>query len=171
MRVYNKIILFCVIFSLCCTCLLTSAVAIDYTVYNSSISETYQEYFKRILTKTEFNTEYVCFRESNNRYYLFYGDTLELHNNQFVSNSAIKGFVIDTVNYSGSSFNTYQSIEFIEIDNLTVNVDDKIVYSSLGNYPTLYESGEIFEQMQVFILVGIIVFAIIWFILRKCLCF
>lgn len=168
MKVYKKIILFCIVFSFVCTCLLTSANAIDYTVYNSSINDTYQEYFKRILLKNDFiGNEYVCFRASNNEYYLFFSPNLELHNNEFICNISIEGCKIDTVNISGS-YNTYQSIEFFEIDNFKLSCDDKIVYSSLGNYPTLYESGEVFEQMQVFMFVGFIVFSFIWFIFRKC---
>ena len=170
MKIYKRFVLLCFVFSLLCTCLLTSAHAIDYSVYNSSISETYQEYFKRVLTKNTFNTDYVCFRGSNTRYYLFYGDTLDIVGTYIISNSSVNGVVIDTVNLSGSLSN-YNSIDFIEVDKLKVSCDDKIVYSSLGNYPTLYESGEIFEQMQIFIIIGVIVFIFIWFIFRKCLRF
>lgn len=151
-----------------CSCVLTTAHAIDYNVYSSSISDTYQEYFKRILLKQDLNNEYVCFRSSNNEYYLFYSPNLELHNNQFICNSSIQGCKIDTVNISGSSYNTYQSLEFFEIDKLKVTCNDKIVYSSLGNYPILFESGELYEQMQTTVMFISCCFFFIFIILRKC---
>lgn len=149
-------------------CVLTTAHAIDYDVYSSSISDTYQEYFKRVLLKQDLNNEYVCFRASNNEYYMFYSPNLELHNKEFICNSTIQGCKIDTVNVSGSSFNTYQSLEFFEIDNLKISCDDKIVYSSLGDYPIIFESGELYVQMQTTIMLVACCFFFIYLILRRC---
>lgn len=149
-------------------CVLTTAHAIDYDVYSSSISETHQEYFKRILLKQNLECEYVCFRASNTEYYLFYSPNLELHNNVFICNSSIQGCKIDTVNISGSSYNTYQSLEFFEIDELKITCSDKIVYSSLGDYPILFESGEIYEQIQTTLIFIGGCFFFIYIIFRKC---
>lgn len=153
---------------LVCSCVLTTAHAIDYEVYSSSISDTYQEYFKRILLKQDLDNEYVCFRASNTEYYLFYSPNLELHNNEFVCNSSISGCKIDTVNISGSSYNTYQSLDFFEFDNLKIVCDDKIVYSSLGDYPILFESGELYAQIQTTIMFVACCFFFIYIIFRKC---
>lgn len=126
----------------------TSAKAVTYEVYDGNPSNTYIQYFKDIVSGIGFNDNYVAFRSGQNDYVMVVGD-LEYNNGKFTL--ADVGTVY-TIASSGNYNSTY-SYTVTEIDSLTLNPSNKLIYSDLGNYPQLVERGAKYEILTAVLLV------------------
>lgn len=144
----RKIIASCLLL----VCLLVAspmqALADDSIYTDGNISSTYTSIFEDVLNRVTIIDDYVYFRSGQYEYTLIVGD-LDLNNNVFTS-SKVKRYTIIT---STQSYN--QSIyrySVIEDTNFRLNASDYLVYSNLGNYPTLIERGVIYEYATLVLL-------------------
>lgn len=94
--------------------------------------------FERVAQKLPYGTHYVYWREGQYEYRLAYSDSMTWNGSRFHADSAT---VISYTTTSGYDA-TQRWDEWTEND-LNVYPSDLLVYSDLGNYPTLYERGEV----------------------------
>lgn len=117
----------------CAFCTTTKTYA--YSVYEGTVSTTYTTYFTQILNK-EYNSDYVVFRSGQYTYTMLTGN-IELNGSIF-SGSNLKEYTFTT----SSSYNSYTQFSTQENQSLNMNASNYIVYSNLGDYPTLVEKGD-----------------------------
>lgn len=92
--------------------------------------------FERVAQKLPYGTHYVYWRDSQYEYRLAYSADLTLSGTTFRAPSAT------VVSYTtNSGYNEQPTWDEWTESNLTVNAGNLLVYSDLGNYPTLYERG------------------------------
>lgn len=115
----------------------TAAGAESYTAYNN-LSSTYTNYYRDIVGGLGFNDHYVHFRSDQYTYILVTG-ALSFDNGIFRLEDSGKIYTI--VNTTGTQ-NNYQRYSVRDINDFTLIVEDKIVYSDLGNYPQFEERGQ-----------------------------
>lgn len=119
-----------------------------YSAYDGTPSSTYITYFRDMLTKFSFASDYVCFRSGQYEYLLVIGD-LTKSDNRIHADGEVDICEIST----NSGYNATYSMSFRSESNFYVDCGDEIVYSNLGNYPTLEERGDLFEFTTLFIIV------------------
>lgn len=92
--------------------------------------------FERIAQKLPYGTHYVYFRQSQYEYVLAYSPDLILQGTAFSAPS------VTLLTYSTASGYTSQA-SFVESTDTSfwLEAGEYLVYSDLGNYPTLYERG------------------------------
>lgn len=119
-----------------------------------NISTTYVTYFEDILGKVSPLDDYVFFRSGQYDYTMVVGDLL-FSGSQFV---AVGECVVYTIfQGSGSGYsNTYQFNTTVS-NAFTLNADNALVYSNLGEFPDLIERGDYLET-ALLLLVLVIVF-------------
>ncbi len=142
-------------------CLLAAAVTVSAatqaaaaaSVYQGTVSTTYVDYAKQILTKCSPFYDYVFFRSGQYEYTLVCGEDLTLNVDTFVGFN-LEAFTItyhtSTSGYGGTSYYTVTG-ETIASFNLDTN--NELVYSSLGSFPTLTERGDFVETLTLLLLV------------------
>lgn len=101
-----------------------------YQGYEGSISSTYTEYFKGILAKHPLK-DYVIARTGQYEYICAVGN-ISYNNSQFTGSGNIDVCRIYTYTYN-SNF----SIEFLKDNNFILYPNNNMIYSNLGDYPTL----------------------------------
>lgn len=166
----KKVISVFILVILLCGCVLTTTQAVNYETYTGNISSTYLDLIDNYTVKIPLDNNYVFFRASNYEYYLAYSENLEYNStdNLFICDTDINIIKIDTI--SGNiGYNNYYSYDTFIINEFSLNPADRIVYSNLGDYPLLIESGDYYEIIQTFIIIIISLFALLWFIFRKCI--
>lgn len=100
------------------------------TAYNGSISSTVLDYFDRYIVKIPLSSDYVLVRESQYLYCLYYGD-LELVGTSFTG-ADCRVVSLNTANVSGVGY-----VWGVSDGDCAVDAGDYVVYSNLGDYPTL----------------------------------
>lgn len=135
-----------------------SVSAASYDTYEGSISSSQITYFRDILPSTSILDNYVVFRDGQYSYQMVVGD-LSYSNGVFTLNDTGRIYTINT----NSSYNSYYTYSNTDIDSFTLNTNDRIVYSDLGNYPQLEERGQRYEVLQT-VLISI---ACVSFIIRN----
>lgn len=119
-------------------------------VYQGTINTTYLTIFRDIVSSLGINDDYVFFRSSDTSYSLLSGD-LEYSSGLFTL--ADTGQLYTVTSVSGSyNYNSYYSYDVVEVSSYEVVVDDYLVYSNLGDFPTLVERGAGYEFATLFIL-------------------
>lgn len=111
---------------------------IAYSPYDSgTVSATYLTLFEQILNKN-YHDDYIIFRSGQYSYSMLVGD-IELNGSTFTSDS------VKEYTYKSSTTQGYnQQYEFHTLDNqkLNMNVGNYIIYSNLGDYPTVIDKGD-----------------------------
>lgn len=108
-----------------------AATSPSYGVGTSNVS-----IFERVVQKLPYGCHYVYWREGQYEYRLAYSEDLTLSGTTFRAPSAT------VVSYTTSSgYNEQPTWDEWTESSLTVNAGDLLVYSDLGNYPTLYARG------------------------------
>lgn len=117
------------------------------TIYSGTISSTILEIAEKI--PLNFSDEYVFYRSGQYEYTLVSSPDLKYQNAVFSFNTSGKVYVITT--NQGSGMTSYYSYETYSTDNFSLNPDDILVYSSLGDFPTLTERSVNYEAVTLFV--------------------
>lgn len=126
--------------------------AASYEVYDGNPSSTYQQYFRDLVGGLSFNDNYVAFRSGQSTYTMVVGDLV--HNNGlFTSDKTCKVYTF--TNTTGT--NSYYKYDISSISSFYLDVEDKIVYSDLGDYPQFEERGAKYEILTTILIVACIV--------------
>lgn len=127
----------------------TQASAETHTVYeNGNLSTTYITYFKDILSGTDIRSNYVAFRSGQYSYSLIVG---ELENNNGVISLVGEGKEYKFYTTS-SNYNSQYYYDVIDLNNFSVNTDNYIIYSDVGDFPELIERGAKYEILTTILL-------------------
>lgn len=121
------------------------------SIYQGSISTTYSDYAKQILTKCPPFQDYVFFRSGQYEYTLVCGD-LTLNGDTFTG-SNVGEFVITYHQQSGYSGTSYYTVTGKTTSSFTLDTNNELVYSSLGSFPALTERGDFVETLTLLLLV------------------
>lgn len=116
-----------------------ASVMSTYQGYDGSISSTYSDYFKGIILKN-ITDDYVVARTSQYEYILAYGD---LSYTSYFSGSA------NTVIINTNTYNTDFDISYGYDSSFILYPNNNMIYSSLGNYPSLI-GGELLDVVEIF---------------------
>lgn len=145
-----------VILCACCLAIFTSGEvqAATYTTYDGNISTTYIDMFDGM--SIPMGDDYVVFRGTQYQYYLFYGD-IELVGSSFSGS----GTLVTITQETNSGYGSYYSINTTEDNNFLLNASDKVVYSSLGSYPSMYDEDYYFQGIILLLLAIIVISNII----------
>lgn len=127
----------------------TQQTSADTLYENGNISTTYITIFKDILNNEKSNIDYVFFRSGQYEYTMVTGD-LNYDGGTFTSEGKYKKYIVSTStgNYGN---NNYLYGVSSRTDDFSLNTSGYMVYSNLGEYPTLIERGSFYE-LSIFIL-------------------
>lgn len=106
----------------------------DYGVGTSNIN-----LFGPIASKLPYGTHYVYWREGQYVYCLAHSDTMELNGSRFTADQATIVRYTTYSGYGGAQANLTSSTE----RNFSLDAGNYLVWSDLGDYPTLYERGAV----------------------------
>lgn len=124
-----------------------TAQAATYSPYEGNPSNTYITYFRDIVSGIGFNDNYVAFRSGQNEYIMVVGD-LDYNNGQIVLNSEGSLYTMAT----DGNYNGYYRYSVDSITDFTLNTEDKIIYSDVGQFPQLVERGAKYEILTTLLL-------------------
>ena len=109
----------------------TSNINSSYGVGTSNIS-----IFGPIASKLPYGTHYVYWREGQYTYCFAYSGTISFENGRFF------GQDVTVITYeTNNSYNSQATFTTAQESNFTLSPGNYLVWSDLGNYPTLYERG------------------------------
>lgn len=127
------------------------AQASTYAPYNDgNIGSTQLQYFRDIVAGLSINDNYVAARTGRYQYKLFAGD-IKYSNNQFVGSSSGSVITVYTIDTDTNSYGAYTYTVTTD-NNFTLNASNFLVYSNLGDYPSLDERSVIYEFSSLVIL-------------------
>lgn len=127
------------------------AQASTYSPYNDgNIGSTQLQYFRDIVSGLSITDNYVAARTGRYQYKLFSGD-IKYSNNQFVGASSGSVITVYTIDTDTNSYGSYTYTVTTD-NNFTLNTSNFLVYSNLGDYPTLEERSVIYEFSSLVIL-------------------
>lgn len=106
----------------------------DYGVGTSNIN-----LFGPIASKLPYGTHYVYWREGQYVYSLAYSDTMELNGSRFSADQVTIVSYTTYAGYGGAQANLTSESE----RNFSLDAGNYLVWSDLGDYPTLYERGAV----------------------------
>ena len=122
--------------------------AATHSIYDGTISSTYITYFKDTISGIGFNDDYVAFRSGQNEYILIVGE-LNYTNGLISSVGQVKQYRY----YSeGTNYSSQSRYDVKELNSFSLQLDNYIIYSNLGDYPQLVERGEQYEMLSVLLL-------------------
>lgn len=147
-RQVKKICVFMLVLLITAGAICTAVSAATYTTYDGNISSTQLTYFRDILPGIKLTDNYVCFRAEQNVYHMVVGD-LEYSNGVFTLNDSGRIYTVDN---NGSNYSSYYTYSNATINDFKLNVENKIVYSDIGNYPQLEERGQKYESLSLILL-------------------
>lgn len=117
----------------------TSAHAYTHTVYdNGAINSTYLTYYRDILAGLPITSNYVAFRDGQYSYIMVVGE-LEADGNIITLTGNGKAYKFTTNN---TNYNAQYRYYVDDINSFSLNTDNYIVYSDVGEYPQLMERGQ-----------------------------
>lgn len=129
-----------------------TAQAATHTVYEGTPSNTYITYFRDIVAGLSLKDHYVAFRSGQYEYTMvtgqlsYDGQTFTLHENGHI-------YTIETD--SGYNGNYRYTVE--EIGTFSLNANESIIYTDLGQFPQLEERGAKYEILTaVLVAVGLL---------------
>lgn len=135
-------------------------------IYQGTISTTYSTMFRDVVSSLPPQYDYVFYRSGDDNYTLVAGD-LE-YNGTFRLKGTGKEYVITNVSGSGYQ-STYYAYEVNDLNSFTLSPGRYLVYSNLGDYPTLEERGVQYEFSTLLLLCIIGVVGIIRPLYKYCL--
>lgn len=148
---------------LCCS-LATTAFAYSHDVYDSgAISSTYLTYYRDILSGIPFNDNYVAFRDGQYSYIMVVGD-LECNNNVITLNGEGTAYRFTTTT---NNYNSQYRYYVEDISTFSVDTNNYIVYSDVGEYPQLMERGAKYEVLTTIVIIITCLCVVISRIFRK----
>lgn len=122
-------------------CTITQAAT--HTIYtDGNMNTTYVTYFKDILSGSKFSDNYVAFRSGQYEYTMVTGQ-LKKENGVISLVGKGKEYVFS----QSGQYNSQYYYEVAEINNFSVNSNNYIIYSDVGNYPELIERGAKYEML------------------------
>lgn len=137
---------------------LASSVTPDYGVGTS-----YTAIFAGVARKLPFGVNYVYWRASRYEYCFAYAADLALSGSTFRSDS------VDIITYNtNSSYSEQPTFTISHVSNFSLSAGTYLVWSSLGDYPTLEDGRDLFAETSLFVLVGFGVFYFVSRIMRRC---
>lgn len=140
--------------------------ASSYSPYNDgNIGTTQLQYFRDIVSNLGINDSYVASRTDRYTYQLFVGD-IKYSNGQFTGSNQGSVITIYTIKSDTNSYGTY-TYTVTSDNNFTFNASNYLVYSNLGEYPSLEERSVIYELSTLFIIAVVALCAL----LRSLFCF
>lgn len=122
--------------------------AVSGSVYDGTFSASLLTYFQSFFPKIPWGSHYVCFRGGQYDYYLYFGPGLSYENAVFTGDG-LECLYIDTDNDYRSGYQLYYSSG----NSLNLSVNDNIVFSDLGYYPSLDNSSSSHLQIILFVLI------------------
>ena len=132
------------------------------TVYDGSISSTYVTYFRDILAGESILDNYVAFRSGQYEYTMITGN-ITFDNGIFNLVGDGYSYVFST---GTSNYNNNYTYSTKAITQFTLDPDNYVVYSDLGNYPQLEERGARYEILSAVLVMCLIVMSILGRIFR-----
>lgn len=118
-----------------------------------TLSSTYTTYFRDIVSGIGFSDNYVAFRSGHYEYTLIVGD-LSYENGVISSNGVCTEY---TYRATGTNYNNQYKYYVSEINSFSLNTDNNIIYSDVGQYPQLVERGAKYEILSAVLLVIMLV--------------
>lgn len=131
---------------------------VDYGSFTSSFLNIFRDVAEGLTGES-----YVAWRNGDNDFAMYIGDTLTETNGTFTGEAG-RIVSLSTVRWtdaSGSSYTTYTDYYVREIDSFTLRTNNVLVYSSLDDYPALKQGGEEFEFSLLFIISIVCIAAVI----------
>lgn len=117
------------------------------TVYrDGTISTTYVEYARGVVSGKLPGDSYVFFRSGQYSYDLIVSDNLKAESGVFVADSFTR--------YTWTTSSSYNSVPTYRVtigSAFSLDSDDVMVYSNLGDYPSLENGGVIYGQITAFL--------------------
>lgn len=132
------------------------AQASTYSPYNDgNIGSTQLQYFRDIVSGLSINDSYVACRTDRYQYKLFAGD-IKYSNKKFIGASSGSIITVYTINTDTNNYGTY-TYNVTTDNNFTLNASNYLVYSNLGDYPSLEERGVIyaFSSLVIFAVIAL----------------
>ena len=127
----------------------TQTYAYTHTVYDSgAISSTYLTYYRDILSGVSFNDNYVAFRDGQNSYIMVVGE-LECNNDVISLKDSGTAYIF---RQEGTNYNNQYRYYVEDIKSFSVDTNNYIVYSDVGDYPQLMERGAKYEVLTTVII-------------------
>lgn len=116
--------------------------ALQEEAYQGTISTTYVTFFRDIASTLPVSHDYVMLRTGDNTYKMYSGDFI--FDDDFYMQG--DGYVY-TINYvTGSGYgNAYYGYSVSPVSDVTISANNKLIYSNLGNYPSLTERSASIE--------------------------
>ncbi len=121
------------------------------SAYDGSISSTYIEYFRGLVSKLPVDSHYLFFRDGQYSYILYYSDELSLSGSS-VSGSAVSYYRLST--YNGYGLSTGSA-------NVNENITTGMYYSDFPGLPDLRGGGYYVQISLLFVLCFIFVFVLL----------
>ena len=145
----------CIVLLLCFVLAMPiQAQASTYTPYNDgNIGTTQLQYFRDIVSNLGINDSYVAARTDRYKYQLFAGD-IKYSNGQFTGSHQGSAITVYTINTDSNSYGSY-TYSVSTDNNFTFNASNYLIYSNLGDYPSLYERSVIYEFSTFFIIASL----------------
>lgn len=122
-----------------------SVMAVSGSVYSGTISTTYLDYFRGILSHSP-GTPYVVFRSDQYNYYMFYG----------------KGLSVSGYTFTGSGkyvrYYTQTGLIYRGTDSINIYAENGFVYSNLSDdFPAFYEERGLLNEKTILVALGVLV--------------
>lgn len=127
-----------------------SAQAVSFTAYDGTMSNTYVQYFKDIISGIGFNENYVAFRSGQYEYTMVTGD---IEYNADSNSFSLSGDGTQYQFVSSSNYGNDYSYEVSTITDFTLNPSNEIVYSDVGVFPQLVERGAKYEMLTTLLII------------------
>lgn len=116
---------------------------------DGNISTTYLTYFEDIASGLSPFDDYVFCRTGQYSYQMFVGDLTEINGN-FSADGEVKVY---TMEQTQSGYNAIYEYDVSTESGFFLSAGNILVYSNLGDYPTLTESGDLYAFSAVLLLV------------------
>lgn len=145
-RKITNLLLICI---LLCSAFCTTANAKQYSVYEEgTLSTTYTQYFKDILSGVGFNENYIAFRSGQYSYTMLVGE-LEYSNGVIKLIGEGKEYEYSS---TGTGYNNQYKYYVRDVTDSSINVGNNIIYSDVGDFPQLVERGAKYEILSTVLL-------------------
>lgn len=136
-------VLICMLLLLCGAAATASAT----DVYQGTISSTFADIFDDVVIPV--GDDYVFFRSGQYEYSLLVGD-LDYNGGRF--DLVGEGKIYKVTQNSGNNYNTHYLYDVLDVSSYFVNTNGILVYSNLGDFPTLNTYDNLYDYMIVVIL-------------------
>ncbi len=139
-----------------------SAAVSDYNLGTSNLT-----IFQGLVEKLPYGTHYVYWRESEYKYCLAFGESIEngIPTNTFTSSDMVTIVSYERAYSSGSQYSWTIDFDF----NFSLDCGNRLVYSDLGLYPDIPGKGvNRFDAITAYCAVGVVLFALFDRLRRSC---